>query len=294
MKNILLVILVIASAQVNAQFEKGNWFLGASSSNINFSSSSNSENSINVTFTGFRDTLVNATDSLNLDFLFPYSYKLDQDKKSEFNVNLKTGYFIANKLILGIGFGYDTETSLFKTNPDAAISNASLADSMIDVWFTGLPDVTTNGTTYADHYFQLYSTVAASVDNNLTYSKTLMTISPFVRYNFQLRKGNSIFIDGSYRIANGKEEVKDVINSVSQTTEIASSTINLGLGFSAFLSNKFSVEPQFNYYLYNSTATIKEDAIHPILSVADMGEKTTERTIAGSGINFSVGLSFYF
>ena len=294
MKNILLVILVIATTQVNAQFEKGNWFLGASSSNINFNSSNNSENTIDVTFTGFRDTLVNDTDSLNLDFLFPYSYKLNQDKQSEFNVNLKMGYFIANKLMLGVGFGYETETSLFKTNPDSEITNASLADSMINVWFTGLPDVTTNGTTYANHYFELYSLVAASVDNDLTYSKTLMTISPFVRYNFQLRKGNSIFVDGSYRIASGKEEVKDAISSVSQTTELTSSTINLGLGFSAFLSNKFSVEPQFNYFIYNSTATVKEDAIHPILSVADMGEKTTERIIAGSGINFSVGLSFYF
>tara|TARA_B100001093_G_C26727957_1_gene970841 strand:- start:365 stop:1249 length:885 start_codon:yes stop_codon:yes gene_type:complete len=294
MKNILLVILVIATTQVNAQFEKGNWFLGASSSNINFSSSTNSENTIDVTFTGFRDTLVNATDSLNLDFLFPYSYKLDQDKQSEFNINLKTGYFVADKLMIGVGFGYDSETSLFKTNPDSEISNASLADSMINVWFTGLPDVTTNGTTYADHYFELYSLVAASVDNDLTYSKKLMTISPYVRYNFQLRKGNSIFVDGSYRMASGKEEVKDAISSVSQTTELASSTINLGLGFSAFLSNKFSVEPQFNYYMYNSTATMKEDAMHPILNVADMGEKTTERTIAGSGINFSVGLSFYF
>tara|TARA_B100000886_G_scaffold334462_1_gene290018 strand:+ start:1278 stop:2162 length:885 start_codon:yes stop_codon:yes gene_type:complete len=294
MKNILLIILVIATTQVNAQYEKGNWFLGASSSNINFSSSTNSENTIDVTFTGFRDTLVNDTDSLNLDFLFPYSYKLDQDKQSEFNVNLKMGYFIANKLMLGVGLGYETETSLFKTNPDSEITNSSLADSMINVWFTGLPNVNMNGTTYATHYFELYSLVAASVDNDLTYSKTLMTISPFVRYNFQLRKGNSIFVDGSYRMASGKEEVKDAISSISQTTELTSSRINLGIGFSAFLSNKFSVEPQFNYFMYNSTATIKEDVMHPILSVADMGEKTTERTIAGSGINFSVGLSFYF
>ena len=294
MKNIFLVILVIATTQVNAQFEKGNWFLGASSSNINFSSSNNTENTIDVTYTGFRDTLVNDTDSLNLDFLFPYSYKLDQDKQSEFSVNLKTGYFITNKLMLGVGFGYETETSLFKTNPDSEITNASLADSMINVWFTGLPDVNMNGTTYATHYFELYSLVAASVDNDLTYSKTLMTISPFVRYNFQLRKGNSIFVDGSYRMASGKEEVKDAISSVSQTTELTSSTINLGIGFSAFLSNKLSVEPQFNYFMYNSKSTIKEDAMHPILSVADMGEKITERTIAGSGINFSVGLSFYF
>ena len=51
---------------------------------------------------------------------------------------------------------------------------------------------------------------------------------------FNLRKGNSIFFDGSYRIASGKEEIKDAISSVSQTTELTSSTINLGLGFSAF------------------------------------------------------------
>ena len=294
MKNIFLVILVLLSSQADAQFDSGNWFIGASSSNINFSSSTNSENTIDVTFTGFRDTLVNDTDSLNLGFLFPYSYKLNQDKQSEFNVNLKMGYFIAKKLMIGVGFGYDNETSLFKTNPDSEISNASLSDSMMNVWFTGLPDVFSNGTSYANHYYELYNLVAASVNNDLTYSKSLMTISPFFRYNFQLRKGNSIFFDGSYRMASGKEEIKDAISSVSQTTELTSSTINLGLGFSAFLSNKFSVEPQFNYYIYNSIATMKEDAMHPILSVADMGEKTTERTIAGSGINFSLGLSFYF
>jgi len=294
MKNILLVILVIISSHVNAQFEKGNWFLGASSSNINFSSSTNSENTIDVTFTGFRDTLVNETDSLNLGFLFPYTYLLDQDKQSEFNVNFKVGHFIANKLMIGVGFGYDSETSIFKTNADSKIASASLSDSLTNVWFTGLPDVITNGTTYADHYFELYSLVAASINNDITYSKTMMNIAPFVRYNFQLRKGNSFFIDGSYRITSGKEEVKDAISSLSTTTDLSSSTINLGLGFSAFLSNKFSVEPQFNYYMYNSTSSMKEDAIHPILSVVDMGEKATERTVKGSGINFSVGLSYYF
>ena len=69
MKNTLLIILIIFSSQLNAQFEKGDWFLGASSSNINFNSSTNSENIIDVTFTGFRDTLVNQTDSLNLGFI---------------------------------------------------------------------------------------------------------------------------------------------------------------------------------------------------------------------------------
>ncbi len=294
MKNILLVLVLLLSSQANAQFDSGNWFLGASTSNFNFSSSNNSEKTIDVTFTGFRDTLINDTDSLNLDFLFPYSYKLNQDKQSEFNFNLKTGYFIVKNLMIGVGFGYDNESSLFKTNPDSEITNASLADSMINVWFTGLPDIATNGTTYTNYYYELYSLVSASVNNDLTYSKTLMTISPFLRYNFQLRKGNSIFLDGSYMIATGKEEIKDIISSVSQTTNLSSTTINLGLGFSAFLSSKFSIEPQFNYYIYESKTSVTEDAIHPILSTADMGEKTTERTNIGSGINFSVGLSFYF
>ena len=294
MKNILLVLLVIVSTQVNAQFEKGNWFLGASSSNINFSSSTNSENTIDITFTGFRDTLVGDTDSLNLGFLFPYSYQLDQDKQSEFNVSFKVGHYIADKFMVGVGFGYDSETSLFKTNADSKVTAASLSDSLMNVWFTSLPNVTSNGTTYANHYFELYSLVAASIDNDLTYSKTMMSIAPFVRYNYQLKKGNSIFVDGTYRLTSGKEEVKDAVSSVSTTTELAASTINIGLGYSAFISKKFSVEPQFNYYMYNSTSTMKEDAIHPILSVTDMGEKTTERTVKGTGINFSVGLSYFF
>ena len=117
MKNILLVLILLLSSQANAQFDSGNWFLGASTSNFNFSSSNNSEKTIDVTFTGFRDTLINDTDSLNLDFLFPYSYKLNQDKQSEFNFNLKTGYFIVKNLMIGVGFGYDNESSLFKTNP---------------------------------------------------------------------------------------------------------------------------------------------------------------------------------
>ena len=295
MKNILLVILIILSTQVNAQYEKGNWFLGASSSNINFNSTTNSENTINVTFTGFRsDTLVNDTDSLNLGFLFPYTYKLDQDKQTEFNVNLKFAYYLADKLMVGVGFGYDSETSLFKTNADSKITSASLTDSLTNVWFSGLPDVENNGTTYANHYFELYSLVAASVDNDITFSKSLMSIAPFVRYNFTFRKGNSIFVDGSYRYTSGKEEIKDAVSSLSKTTDLVSATINLGLGYSAFISSKFSVEPQFNYFIYNTTSTMKEDAIHPILSVTDMGQQSTERTVSGSGMNFSVGLSYYF
>ncbi len=294
MKNVLLIMFFAFSTQLYSQHEKGNWFFGASSSNINFSSSSNSENTIDVTFTGFNDTLVNETDSLNLGFLFPYTYQLDQDKQSEFNVNFKTGYFVADRLMVGLGFGYDSETSLFKTNADSKLTSASLTDSLTNVWFTGLPGVATNGNSYANHYFELYNLLAASADNDLTYSKSLLSVSPFVRYNFKLRKGNSIFIDGSYRFSSGKEEMKDAINSVASTTEMLSGTLNVGLGFCAFVSNKFSVEPQFNYFMYNTTITSKEETPHPILSVTDMGEKMTERTLIGSGINFSVGLSYYF
>ena len=96
--------------------------------------------------------------------------------------------------MIGVGFGYDNESSLFKTNPDSEITNASLADSMINVWFTGLPDLATNGTTYTNHYYELYSLVSASVNNDLTYSKTLMTISPFLDTTFNLEKEILFFL----------------------------------------------------------------------------------------------------
>ncbi|MGC6470913.1 MAG: hypothetical protein ACON4E_06555 [Flavobacteriales bacterium] len=294
MKNTLLILFVAISTSLFAQHEKGNWFFGASSSNISFSSNTNSENKIDVTFTGFNDTLVNETDSLNLGFLFPYTYQLNQDKQSEFNINFRTGYFIADQFMFGLGFGYESETSLFKTNEDSKLANASLADSLMNVWFTNLPNVNENGNTYEYHYNQLYYLLAASANNDLTHSRSVLSISPFVRYNFKLRKGNSIFVDGSYHYAMGKEEMKDAISSVATKTDITSGRINLGVGYCAFLAGNFSLEPQFNYYLYNMTTKTVEDTPHPILSVTDMGEKTTEQIINGSGFNFSVGLSYYF
>ena len=291
MKNTLLIILIIFSSQLNAQFEKGDWFLGASSSNINFNSSTNSENIIDVTFTGFRDTLVNQTDSLNLGFLFPYSYKLNEDKKVNLMLTLKLVISVLDKLMIGIGFGYENESSIFKTNSDDKVSNASI-DSLTS-WFTGLPEFSNNGSSYLQHYYEIYGLVSSSVNNDLTFSKTLLTFSPYARYNFQLKKGNSIFLDGSYIISTGTEDVKIADNSSVQSTELFSSKINMGLGFTAFLSNKFSIEPQFNYFLYESTSKIIEDEIHPILT-GEIGQKSTERSIKGSGVNFAVGLSFYF
>ena len=37
--------------------------------------------------------------------------------------------------------------------------------------------------------------------------------------------------------------------------------------------------------MYNSTSTLKEDAMHPILSIADMGKNYRE-TIGGSELTF--------
>jgi len=294
MKKILLIILIASSSTLFAQFEKGDWFLSASSSNISFNSTTNSDNTIDVIFTGFRDTLVGDTDSLNLGFLFPYSYKLDQDKQSQFNVNFKIGYHLADKFMIGLAFGFDNQSSLFKTNSDSKLTSASLTDSLTNVWFSGLPDVATNGTSYANHYYELYSLLAASANNDLTYSMSMISIAPFVRYDFKLRNSNSIFVDGSYKISSGKEEIKDAISSVSTTTDISASTINLGLGYCAFLSSNFSIEPQFNYFLYNTNTSTKEETPHPILSVVDMGEKETVRTTSGTGMNFSIGLSYHF
>jgi hypothetical protein len=294
MKKILFIVFIASSSTLFAQYEKGDWFLNASSSNISFNSTSNTDHTIDVIFTGFRDTLVGDTDSLNLGFLFPYSYKLDQDKQSQFNVNFRIGYHLADKFMFGLAFGYDNETSLFKTNADSKLSSASLTDSLTNVWFSELPDVATNGTSYANHYYELYSLLAASANNDLTYSKSLLSIAPFVRYDFKLRNSNSIFVDASYRISSGKEEMKDAISSVATTTNISTSAINLGVGYCAFLSSNFSIEPQFNYFMYNTSTSTKEETPHPILSIVDMGEKETVRTTSGTGMNFSIGLSYHF
>ena len=118
--------------------------------------------------------------------LFPYSYKLNEDKKSEFNANFKVGYFVLDKLMIGIGFGYENESSIFKTNSDDKVSNASI-DSLTS-WFTGLPEFSNNGSSYLQHYYEIYGLVSSSVNNDLTFSKTLLTFHHMLDITFNSKK----------------------------------------------------------------------------------------------------------
>ena len=63
-------MLIAYSTQVYSQFDKGQWFIGASPTTLALVQAV-FENKIDVVFTGFNDTLVGDTDSLNLGFLFP-------------------------------------------------------------------------------------------------------------------------------------------------------------------------------------------------------------------------------
>jgi hypothetical protein len=146
---------------------------------------------------------------------------------------------------------------------------------------------------YYYHYQELYSLIAASADNELTHSTTMMTIAPFVRYYHQLRSGNSLFIDASYTIGQGEESMKDASSSISTTYKLSSSKINVGLGYEINLTGKLSLEPQFNYYMVNFESSLEEDTEHPILGTSSMGKRNTTNTEKGSGFNFSLGLSFY-
>lgn len=294
MKKILLISAIILSYSSFAQQEKGNWYLGASSSTLGFTSSSGSENKIDVTFTGFNDTLVSITDSLNLGFLFPYTYNLVEDKATDIDFSFRTGYFISNNFQAGLGFGYTSSSTVFRTGADSKVANADLADSLMGVWFNNLPDVESMGATYANNYYELYNLIAASVNTNLTTSLTMLNITPFVRYYHTLKNGNLLFLDGSYQIGMGSEEIKEAVSNTTTITDITSSKINFGLGYSMKVTEHFFIEPQFNYFMSDFESELVESTLHPILSINDLGEKTTTRTMKASGINFSLGLSFYF
>jgi hypothetical protein len=294
MKIILIIAISVLSLNSFAQQEKGNWYLGASSSSLGFTSSNGSENTIDATFTGFNDTLVSATDSLNLGFLFPYTYQLIEDKATDIDFSFRTGYFIDDNFQAGLAFGYVSSNTSFRTGSDSKVANADLADSLMGVWFNGLPDVESQGATYANHYYELYNLIAASVNTNLTTSTTMLNITPFLRYYHTLKNGNLLFLDGSYQIGMGSEEIKEAVSNTTSTTDITLSKINVGLGYSMSLSDHFFIEPQFNYFMADYKSELVESTTHPILSINDMGEQTTTRTMKSSGINFSLGLSFYF
>ena len=294
MKNIGLIIAILISLSSFAQHKKGSWYLGASSTNLGFNSSTGSERTIDVTFTGFSDTLVGATDSLNLDFLFPYTYNLVEDKSTEIDFNFRTGYFIEKNFQAGIGFGYHSHSTSFKTSADSKITNADLSDSLMGVWFNGLPNVESAGSTYANRYYELYYLIAGSVNNTLTTDLSMINIAPFVRYYHTLKNGNNFFLDGSYTLGFGTETMSENVGGNSTTTDITTSKINVGLGYTLSISKNFYLEPQFSYFLADYNSTLVESVTHPILGITDMGEQTTSLDMKSSGINFSVGLSLHF
>lgn len=291
MKKVLLIIAIAFCSTAIAQNDKGNWFIGASSSSFEFNSNTGSDRTIDVSFTGFKDTLVADTDSLNLGFLFPYTYELEQDQNSEIDLNLRSGYFVADNFLIGLGLGYASQNTIFKTKNDPLVNNAALSDSLMNVWFSGLPDVQYLGSSYSTHYYELYRLLSASSNNDLTIKSSMLKIAPFVRYYIPIGQ-SAVFIDAAYEMGSGKEEIKDDANFLTTTMENSHSKINFGLGYELKVSDVFVVEPQFNYYMLNTASKVQEDASHPLL-FTDMGEQTTERTSTNSGMNFSIGLSFY-
>jgi hypothetical protein len=274
-----------------AQHDKGTWFVGASSSSLGFNSNTGSERNINVNFTGFQDTLVAENEFLNLASVFPYTYQVEQDKNSQLDLNFRLGYTLVNNFVFGIGFGYDNETNLFKTkvDPDLATHNPDSLNIITALSALSQP-TNLNGVTHTQHYRALYSLLAGQ--NDLTIKSSTFKIAPFVRYYHTLGKG-SLFVDASYEIGQGTEEIKDDLNYLTTTTEHAHSKINFGLGYAVFLSDHISIEPQFNYYMLNTSSKLVEDVPNPMLFTTDMGTKTTEGTRKSSGMNFAVGLSFY-
>lgn len=290
MKTILTILSLVICTSSIAQHNKGNWLIGASSSNLGFNSNTGSERKIDIKFTEFQDTLIAENNFINLASEFPYSYEIKEDQNSELNLNFHIGYTILDNFVFGLGFGYDNQTSLFKNNPNSNLTNINPSDSIVNLAFINLPGSEMNGISYMMHYYELYSILA--VENDLSIISTTLKIAPFIRYYQKLGKG-SLFVNASYEIGSGSEELKDDLNSLITNTEYEHNKINLGLGYTIFLNDLISLEPQFNYYMLNSMSTIVEDVPNPMLFTTDMGTKTNENTRKSSGINFTVGLSFY-
>ena len=209
MKKILLVLAISVCQITFAQNDKGNWFIGASSSSFGFNSNTGSEQTIDVSFTEFKDTLVADTDSLNLAFLFPYTFQIEQDKNSQIDFNIRTGYFVANNFLLGLGVGFSNENMVFKTKNDPAVVNASL-DSLLG-WFIQLPNVNYMGANYGMYYHDLYNLIASSNNNDLTLKRSMLKLAPFARYYISVGQ-SALYIDASYEYGSGKEENKDDVN----------------------------------------------------------------------------------
>ncbi len=289
MKKILLVLTISVCQIAFAQNDKGNWFIGASSSSFGFNSNTGLERTIDVSFTDFKDTLVADTDILNLAFLFPYTFQIQQDKNSLIDFNARAGYFVADNFLLGLGAGFSNENTVFKTKNDPAVVNASL-DSLFG-WFVQLPNVDYMGASYGLYYHDLYNLIASSNNNDLTLKRSMLKLAPFARYYIPVGQ-SAVFIDASYEYGSGKEEIKDDVNFTTNTMEHKHAKMNFGLGYELWVNDMFSIEPQFNYYMLNTeTKVIEQEVQHPI--ILDFGDKSTERTNSNSGINFSIGLSVY-
>lgn len=290
MKRILIILAAALSTTAFAQHDKGNWFINASSSGFQYDSNTGSGRTIDIAFTEFKDTLVSESEFLNLSAVFPYDYKIDQDKNTNMDLNLRFGYTLADDFVFGLGLGYSSQSVLFKTNVDPDLAALNPTDSIMNVLFNALPASDVNGSSYLYHYYGVYNILTQ--ENDFTITSSMLKIAPFVRYYYSLGSG-SLFMDASYEMGSGKETIKDDVSFITTTSELKHSKINVGLGYALFVNDHFSIEPQFNYYMLDASSKMVEDGQPNPFVLTDTGVKTTEASRKSSGMNFSIGLSVY-
>jgi hypothetical protein len=280
MKKIIFIISgLLLGSSVMAQHAEGDWMIGVSSSSLGFNSNTGTEETLDVSFDGFRtDTLVGITDSFNLQFLYPYKPKLENDKKSELDINVHLAYFVSSKFAIGLRGGYMNQTAVYKTGSDQAIIDLhpdSAPGDLMGVYMYN-----------QDLYYDIYATM----NNDYSRSFSAWSAAPFVRFYNRLGNG-AMFVDASYEIAQGKETLKDDFMKTTITSEMQHGKINFGLGYSLELASGLQLEPQFNYYMLSEKTISTQDVPHPFLN--ELGTQTTDLFRASNGINFSIGLSYY-
>lgn len=201
-RSILIIVFLFVTNFLFSQVEVGSLFFGASSSGLGFSSTK---------------SVAKPKDGFDYDFAL----------QNKFNLNVKTGWFFTDGLLVGFGIPLDYTKTTFDLEETVERKIAFSFDPFVRYYFR------------KDVVYNIFAEAGCGIG-----SETIKTTSPVIgqfklrnnTYNYNLNAGLSIFILVDVSV--------DVIFGYSHTTfkdkntddfKVAKSGFSTGLGFSIFI-----------------------------------------------------------